>query len=93
MARTTFTPEDFGLKTYCPIYTYVIDLNERGRFLAHVDNDRDRTVFTLSNEDSEDGSLWITEFGYMRHTEDISGLEDYLKMVGIMPKNGQLRKE
>jgi len=92
----TVTPEDYGLPTYRPLYTYVIDLNERGRFLAHVDNDRERTVFTLSNEDGQEscgGALWMIEDGFMRHIHDVEGLEQYLKSIGIMPAHGRLEEE
>lgn len=50
----------------------VVDLDERGWFKSHVENQNGRTVFSFSNEDektgwpSEDG-LWLVEDGFMRH--------------------------
>ena len=77
-------------KSLSPIYwhyTYTVDLNERGIFKAHVDDADDNTVFSLSNEDSEDGELDLIRDGYMKHTEDKDGLLQYLGMVGIIPNH------
>lgn len=57
----------------------VVDLDERGWFKSHVENQNGRTVFSFSNEDgntgwpSEDG-LWLVEDGFMRHGRDTGGL-------------------
>lgn len=64
------------------VYHYIVDLDERGIYKAHVEHsETGQTVFELSNED-EDGNtsdLWIIEDGFMRHTEDMRGLERYLR--------------
>lgn len=41
--------------------TMVVDLDERGVFKAHVDDDKGRTVFELSTEDDEEGVLWLVQ--------------------------------
>ena len=66
----------------------VIDLDERGVFKAHVENQNGRTVFEFSNEDEDTGwpsddGLWLVEDGFMRHVRDTSGLLQYLQSIGI----------
>jgi hypothetical protein len=77
----------------------VIDLDERGWFMAHVDDEESgNTVFEFSNEDKEtawpsDDGLWLVEDGFMRHRRDAGGLLNYLKSVGIAKPNATLRVE
>lgn len=69
-------------------YLYVIDLDERGEFRAHVeDKNTDKIVFSFSSD--EDG-LSIVEDGFMKHTEDTDGLEVYLKQLGIIPEQSSI---
>ena len=83
-------------------YDYVIDLDERGGFRAHVENHKTgKIVFSFNNEVEEqevnefgelvtvtyDGELWITEDGFMKNTEDAEGLEEYLKDMKIIHSN------
>lgn len=94
------------------IYTYHIDLNERGYFRAHVENSRKRSViawdlpeyfcdncgviekdctcdeFAPSEPDWDIFSDWV---GYVKHFEDVDGLERYLKEIGVMPHGAELR--
>jgi hypothetical protein len=74
-------------------FYYIIDLNERGSFRAHVEDSSDNIIFEISNDDSEDGSLWIVEDGFMKHIDDVAGLEEYLKELEIIPENGKLYYE
>lgn len=65
---------------------YVIDLDERGLFKAHVENQNGKEIFSLSNEDEggwPGGDLDLVEDGYMRHALDVRGLHEYLQMVGF----------
>lgn len=67
--------------------TLVVDLDERGSFRAHVDDQDDKCIFQFSNEDedgwpSEDG-LWLVTDGFMRHSRDTAGLLQYLQSLGI----------
>lgn len=65
---------------------YVIDLDERGIFKAHVENQNGKEVFSLSNEDEggwPKGDLDLVEDGYMRHARDINGLLEHLQEVGL----------
>lgn len=71
----------FGNKN--PVYEYFINLDERGDFSADVRNSNGKTVF-----DIEGGEIF--EDGFMRHKNDIAGLEGYLKELGIIPKGGRL---
>ena len=68
--------------------TLVIDLDERGSFVGHVENQKGKTVFAFSNEDEngwpdEDG-FWLIEDGFMRHGTDTDGLLEYLVSVGVV---------
>lgn len=76
----------------------VVDLDERGSFGAHVDNQNGKTVFEFSNEDKETGwpsedGLWLVEDGFMKHGRDAEGLLDYLQSVGIAGQRATLRVE
>lgn len=77
--------------------SYVIDLDERGYFNAHVENSNGKLIYDLSNEnESEDGcviygELWLVEAGYMNHCKDVSGLHAYLKEMGIVRPNSTMR--
>lgn len=78
--------------------TLVVDLDERGWFKAHVENQNGETVFEFSNGDEETGwpsddGLWLIECGFMRHGRDADGLLDYLRSVGIASPNAVLRVE
>jgi hypothetical protein len=75
-----------------------IDLDERGWFKAHVENQSGKMVFEFSNEDEETGwpsedGLWLVEDGFMRHGRDADGLLNYLKSVGLASLGSTLRVE
>ena len=76
----------------------VIDLDERGSFKGHVDNQNGKTVFKFSNEDEDtewpgaDG-LWLVEDGFMKHGRDTNGLLEYLKTMGVAKPNATMRLE
>jgi len=61
-------------------FTYTIDLDERGEFRAHVDNEHGITVFELEAEETE---IDLVEDGFMCHGRDTEGLLSYLVDVGI----------
>jgi hypothetical protein len=72
-------------------YTYHIDLNERGTFKAHVENTKGKYVFVIDIpcwDDDTESNIFLD--GFMKHDEDISGLERYLKQLGIMKENYEL---
>lgn len=72
------------------IYAWVIDLNERGYFSAHVEDASGAVVFERNNEERDDdgnfelGELWLTADGFMRHIDDTDGLTVYLRSVGVI---------
>ena len=75
--------------------TLVVDLDERGWFRAHVEDQDGEEVFEFSNED-EDGwpsGLWLVEDGFMRHGRDAHGLLEYLKSIGVATPNASMRVE
>lgn len=65
-------------------YFYIIDLDERGEFRAHVEEKHTgKIVFSFS---SDENGLEIVQDGFMKHTEDTDGLELYLKDLKIIPE-------
>lgn len=74
------------------IFTYQIDLNERGSFRASVSSPDGKTVFTIraGNELGEDETS-IFEDGYMKHIHDMKGLKEYLVQMGIMSEEDKLK--
>jgi len=73
------------------IYGYYINLNERGDFQADVRNVDGDTIFEIRAGSSlDDDEISIFEDGFMRHPNDISGLEDYLRYLGILDKDARL---
>lgn len=64
-------------------YEYYINLDERGEFFADVRTHHGRTVYTINGGD-------IFEDGFMKHKNDIAGLESYMKDLGIITQGGRL---
>lgn len=78
--------------------TLIVDLDERGWFKAHVENQGGKEVFELSNEDAETGwpspdGFWLVEDGFMSHGRDADGLLEYLKSVGIAKPDADMQVE
>jgi hypothetical protein len=71
-------------------YFFFIDLEERGVFKAHVEDDEGDTVYEINSEDDEDGQVWLVEAGYMRNLADINGLHNYLVDMDFMPPGSSL---
>lgn len=75
----------FDIRRY---YAWVIDLDERGYFSAHVEDASGTIIFSCNTEeDAGDGGithgvLWLTVDGFMRHIHDVAGLTDYLRQMG-----------
>ena len=59
-------------------FTYHINLDERDEFYADVRNQYGKTVFEIHGFD-------IFEDGFMKHSEDIDGLAEYLLDLEIIP--------
>lgn len=73
---------------FCQELSLIVDLDERGWFKAHVENQNGRTIFEFSNEDEESGwpsddGISLIEDGFMRHGRDTGGLLNYLKSIGL----------
>lgn len=73
-------------------YEFVVDADERGTFSCHVDDPNGKEVWSASTEDDEDGEFFPVVDGFMKHTKDIKGLEEYLKDLKILPKEATLVK-
>ncbi len=65
----------------------IVDLDERGMFKAHVENEVGDELFSFDNEDEEGygmyGELDLVTGGFMKHGRDADGLLQYLKELGI----------
>lgn len=76
---------------------FVVDLDERGSFKAHVEDAQlGNVVFELSNENPDTGwpdedGLWLVNDGFMRHTRDVDGLHEYLVQAGLVSKCSPLQ--
>ena len=68
--------------------TLVIDLDERGSFVGHVEDQKGRTVFQFCNEDEngwpDENGFWLVEDGHMKHGLDADGLLEYLVSMGVV---------
>ena len=83
-------------------YNYIVDLDERGMFHAHVEDENENIVYSISNENpvyddetgeeigSEYGVLQPVQDGFMKHSEDVDGLESYLIDMGVISKDSIL---
>jgi len=74
---------------------------ERGEFHAYVEDSNGNVVWEVHYpdlyEDEESGELvecsTIFDDGYMKNVDDIEGLEDYLKSIGILHSGDELVSE
>lgn len=93
-----------------PKFFRIVDLDERGSYRAHVEDENGKVVFEYSNESEEEqeiigddgeptgeyetvtteGDLWLVADGFMKHVDDLEGLEKYLKEMKVIPKDGEL---
>lgn len=86
--------EDLVKPVAPPIFGYYIDLDERSDFSADVRNIDGQTIFEIKSGDSlGEGETSIFEEGFMRDKTDISGLTDYLRDIGIIPKDGNIMSD
>jgi capsule polysaccharide export protein KpsC/LpsZ len=69
-------------------YKFVIDLNERGYFQAHVEDEEGKDIINFSNE--EDGSFYMIEDGFMADIEDMIGLKEYLIFCQLIYKDDEV---
>lgn len=70
---------------------YIVDLDERGIYKCHVENaETGEIIWEASNEESEDGSFWPVEDGFMKNGRDMDGLSDYLVNMGFLQEEDKL---
>jgi hypothetical protein len=70
-------------------YNYIVDLDERGDFSAHVETAKGKIIFEMSTD--QDGFLDLVEDGYIKHARDMQGLKSYLVDSGMIPEESQLK--
>ena len=71
-----------------PTFGYSINLDERGEFYADVRDAAGTSLFEIHAPDDQGGSIF--EDGYMKHKDDLSGLESYLVDLGIIPDGSEI---
>ncbi len=67
-------------------YKLFVDHDERGEFRAHVEDEKEKTVFEYGTESDEDCYLvlWLVEDGFMKHGRDMPGLTVYLQGICVL---------
>lgn len=74
------------------VYTYHINLNERGSFYADVRSPEGKTVFEIkAGSELGEGESSIFEDGFMKTKHDMDGLKRYLIDMDIMSKEDSLK--
>ena len=72
-------------------YVYNIHHNERGEFLATVDDLAGNEVYRIQTND--EGVIEQIQDGFMKNVEDITGLEQYLISINIIPENAEIMEK
>lgn len=77
-----------------PLYSYVVNLNERGCFSASVYDSNEKSVYEVRGGDElgEDESSLVDD-GFMDHMEDLEGLTSYLQSLSIIPAGARILPE
>lgn len=77
--------------------TLVIDLDERGLLVGHVETQKGKTVFQFCNEDEngwpDENGFWLVEDVYMKHGRDTDGLLEYLVSKGVVVPGSTMEVE
>lgn len=68
------------------IFTYHINLDERGQFYADVRRATGSSVFEIKGTD-------LFEYGYMKHKNDTEGLSKYLYELGLFNASDRIGTE
>lgn len=75
------------------VYTYHINLDERGSFYADVRNKSGKTVFEIkAGNELEDGETSIFDDGFMKDKNDIVGLQQYLRDLKVIEPTSIIKK-
>ena len=68
-------------------FKYIVNLNERGDFFAHVEDSAEKEVYRIaSSEQLSD----LIECGYMEGFDDVQGLLDHLESLDLLPPNSTI---
>jgi hypothetical protein len=74
-------------------YFYFINYDERGGFCANVQDESGANVFDIkAGDELPEGETSIFDNGYMKHKNDLAGLESYLKDLGVIHPAGYLMR-
>lgn len=64
-------------------FLFVVDMDERGEYKAHVEDMDGNEVFDFGSDD--DGEVSMFEDGFMKNASDMSGLTKYLRQHKMVP--------
>lgn len=73
------------------LYGYYINLDERGDFYADVRDADGQTVFEIragASLDEDESSIF--EDGFMRDKDDLAGLTEHLRSLGVIPQDAKV---
>jgi hypothetical protein len=71
------------------VFSYHVNLDERGYFSSDVRNWKGKTVFQISSADVLENML---NDGFMKSKYDIAGLLEFLHDTGTIPADGTLQR-
>lgn len=67
-------------------YKYVVDLDERGEFNAHIEDTDGETVWTVETEEIQQ----LIEDGFITHVTDTHDICDHLIKIGVLSNGAKL---
>lgn len=71
-------------------FKFIVDLDERGEFNFHVEDEGEKIVYESHNDLGDLDTSTIFQDGFMKDAGDLAGLRDYLASLGIMGKDDVL---
>ncbi|HEU0198308.1 MAG TPA: hypothetical protein VFQ88_14000 [Nevskiaceae bacterium] len=73
-------------------FNYVVDLDERGSYRAHVEDPSGNSVLPiLAGNELQPGETSIFEDGFMQNGKDMNGLADYLVSLDVIHPGDTVR--
>lgn len=69
-------------------FLHVVDMDERGEYRAHVEDIDGEDIFDIGQND--DGDQELVADGFMKHVDDMAGLQHVLQQHHLIPHNGKV---
>lgn len=78
------TALEIAVSSELPIeFTYTVDLDERGEFRAHLDDENGLTLISYETDDIRE----LIDDGFMKHGRDAEGLREHLSDCDVIKPN------